>query len=147
MLKFMGATYRWRRCGGALILELLIGFSLVTVALLAVFSLFPTGERAATLADKSSQALQLASTLLQEELSRNYFALSVGVEEGEEPFQHTLRRGVETTTLYLYKIETSRPHPGLEIYKVAVSVTWEEGSEGKTRDGLVYLEGEKGRLW
>lgn len=143
----MGTSCRLRRYGGALILELLIGFSLVTVALLAVFSLFPTGERAVTLADKSSQALQLASSLLQGQLARPYSSLTPGVSEGEEDVTHTLRRGVEITTTFHYRIEVTRPYSGLAISNVEVLVQWEEGSSGDPRPQVIRLEGEKGRLW
>ncbi len=143
----MGASCRRRRYGGALILELLIGFSLVTIALLAVFSLIPTGERAAALADVTTQARQFASTLLQDQLARDYNALSVGQSQGDEPIEHTLRRGVRVTTTFHYTIDITRSPSGLQIYNIVVTVNWEEGSGGALRAGGVRLEGEKGRQW
>lgn len=142
----MGASCRWRRYGGALILELLIGFSLVTVALLAVFSLVPTGERAATLADVTTQAHQFANILLQDQLARDYRSFSVGQIQEEEPIEHTLRRGVKVTTVFHYTIDITK-HSGLEVYNIVVTVNWEEGSGGAVRAGGVRLEGEKGRQW
>lgn len=147
MLQGMGASYRWRRYGGALILELLIGFGLVTIALLAVFSLIPTGERAASLADVSTQARQLANLLLQDQFARDYHMITVDTLAGEEVVEHTLRRGVEVTTEFHYTIDITKPYSGLEIFNVVVNVRWEQGSGGASRAGSVKLEGEKGRQW
>lgn len=130
-----------------MILELLIGFSLITVALLAVFSLVPTGERAAALADVTTQANQFASTLLQNQLARDYSSFSVNTIKSKEIFEHTLRRGVKVKTTFHYTIDITKPYSGQEIYNIVVTVNWEEGSTGVARAGGVRLEGEKGRQW
>lgn len=128
-------------------MELLIGFGLVTIALLAVFSLIPTGERAASLADTTTQARQLANLLLQDQLARDYNMIKVEKLAGEEVVEHTLRRGVEVTTEFDYTIDITKPYSGLEIFNIVVNVKWEQGSGGARRVGSVRLEGEKGRQW
>ncbi len=138
---------RERSKGVSLLLELLLGFSLLAIALLTLFRLFPAAERATVLADKSLHAHHLASEILDTQLARPYSAFNVGVFEDVEPFQHTQRRGVEMTTVYHYRLEITRPYPGQDIYHVAVTVTWEEGSAGTLRPSAIRLEGEKGRLW
>ena len=52
--------------------EILIGLTLVTVAILAVFQLFPASDKAVELADRTTQANQLARRLLESELAKNY---------------------------------------------------------------------------
>lgn len=133
--------------GVSLLLELMLGFSLVTIALLAVFRIFPTTERAAVLADRTAQAHHLASSLLQAQLDRPYSALSVGVLQDQESIQHTQRRGVKMSTNFHCKTEITRPYSGRDIYNIVVSVTWVEGSSLIPRPSAVRLEAEKGRLW
>lgn len=135
---------RRRRPKGALVLELLVGFGLITVALLSLFSLFPAGERAAALADKSAQALSIADSVLQEQMAKSHPTLVEGSSVGVVTLSHTLRRGVEMTTNFHYDVQTSLPDPDSEIFRIVVSVRWEEGSESNPRDGRVQLLGEKG---
>lgn len=138
---------RERTRGVTLLLELLLGFSLLAIALLTLFRLFPAAERATVLADKSLHAHHLASEILDTQLARPYSAFTVGVFEDVEPIQHTQRRGVKMTTVYHYRLEITRPYPGRDIYHVVVSVNWEEGSSGTPRAAAIRLEGDKGRLW
>ena len=130
-----------------MIIELLIGFAIVLVALLAVFGLFPTAERSAVLADKSTHAYNFASQVLQNTLAKHYSTLTVGVVEDVEPMAHTLRKGIEAETEFHFRVEITKPYPSKEILNVVVDVTWTEGSGDELRPSAIRLEGEKSRLW
>ncbi len=128
-------------------LEVLLGFSLILMALLAVFRLFPTSERAVVLSDRTAQAYHFATELLDDQLQRHFSALTVGSTEGVKVVQHSLRRGVPIETEFHYRMDITRPYSGRDIYHILVSVSWRDGSNEKPREASVVLEAEKGRLW
>lgn len=147
-LVIMVSILRRRRCG-ALIIELLLGFTLVTLGLVSVFSLFPLSERSAVLADQTEQARRLAEARLQDELGQPYSMMALGTSESDEEVQHSLRRGATLRTVFHTKVEVTKPYSGQEIYRVAVTVTWPKakGSDALDSNGGVRLDGEKGALW
>ena len=127
--------------------QLLLGFSIVLIAVLTVFGVFPVAERATVLSDKSTQAYNLASQILETHLNRHYSTISVGISEQQEPIQHTTRRGVDVETNFFFKSEITKPYPSREILNILVTVSWTEGSSDEPRPAEVRLQAEKGRLW
>lgn len=125
-------------------LELLLGFTLLTVAIFALFALFPTGDKAVMRSVKMTQAQEIARGLMERELLRNYSDLTDGVASGETSASGINRNGVEISTRYLYQVEITQPDPTLRFKDIEVTVSWEEGSEGDTRK--VVLNSSKGEL-
>ncbi len=143
----MAKLVRSRIRGASLILELLLGLSLLLIAMLSLFRLFPTAERATLLSDRSTQAHHMASELLDSQLARHYSAITVGVYEELEPITHTKRRGVELQTEFHTRVDITRPYPGKDIFNIAVEVTWFEGNDPGGKSSTVRIESEKGRFW
>ena len=56
-------------------LELLLGFTLLTVAIFALFAVFPTGDKAALRAVRMGQASEIARSIMEEELNKSYSSL------------------------------------------------------------------------
>ena len=137
----------------SLLLEVLLGLSLVTIALLAVFQVFLSADSSVSLADRTTQAHHLARKLLEETLAKPYDLLSSDPSQsrqGELKSSHTKRRGQTLTTDFLYRIDVSRPSsgptPGPELVDVTVTVSWKQGSEDKARDNSIRLQATKGRM-
>lgn len=121
--------------------EVMIGLGLITVAILAVFQLFPVTDKAVSLADRTAQANQLARRLLEEELDKNY--PEVSARNGNVTIQHTLRRGNVLSTDFVYGVEVVESAPPTRLKDITVEVEWTHGAVTRT----VRLQSLKGPLW
>ena len=139
----MGKKRKAPQLGFALTLELLLGMFLLVLAILALFTLFPTSDRAMANADNRAQALYLARQLMEKTMAEPYASLPVANSSGTQTVQPTLRRGARASLELLYRVEVTQPDPAKEIKDVIVVVSWSRQS----RDSQVTLSGSKGRLW
>lgn len=128
-------------------LELLLGLSLVSITILAIFSIFPMADRSVSLADRTAQANYIARSLMEERLAKPYDELPVTVtpELGEVTLQHSQRRGQPLSTTYDYQIEISQPLPDRQLKHIVITVGWRRGSFDAARN--VRLKCDKGTLW
>jgi hypothetical protein len=134
--------------GLSLLLELLLGLSLLTFVLLVVFDLFPLADRSVSLADRTMHANNLARELMENKLDDTYGSLALGAVDGEETItDHTKRRGSGLTTEFVYRVEVTQPDPAVEIKDIVVSVTWKQGANENPRPAQVRLQSSKGQLW
>lgn len=139
---------RFRSHGVALLLELLLGLTLICITLLVLFSAFPMGERAVGQADRASQAAVLARGHMERAMAEDYSALSVDpatYQQGDDTVAHTKRHGNSLSTTFHYLVAVTQPDPGKEIKKVVVTVSWPTGSAGRVEQ--VTLQSSKGKLW
>lgn len=132
---------------GSLLLEILLGMTLLIIAVMAVFALFPAGDRAVVSADRATQAHHLARRLLETEMSKEYGALTVGLTEGRRQLQHSRRNGVDLSTTLRYQVEISVPEPDRELKRVLVRVSWEKGSGETAVSPPIILESVRGRVF
>ena len=134
--------YQW---GYSLLLELLLGLGLVLIVLLAIFQLFPVGDRSVGLADRTTHAHLLARRVMNEQLEVDYADLADTT--GEETLSaHTHRRGQDLSTTYVYDVKIE-PVTGVEVKNIVVTVRWKSGSQDQERDAFVRLESARGLLW
>lgn len=134
------------RQGGTLLIELLLGMTLLVLIVMAVFALFPMADRAAVNADRATQALQFARRLLNRQMAKEYENLEIGEFEETTTVEHSRRQGVTLQTTFNCKVSVTQPDPARELKRVQVSVRWERG-QGETEDlPPVTLESIKGRL-
>lgn len=137
---------RWSRRGVSLLLELLLGLTLVSLAVLSIFSLFPAADRSVALADRTTQASTLARSLLDQQLQRSYGELSTDPAsylQGETSLVHTRRHGQALDTRFRYRVEITQPDLTHEVKRILVTVSWNYGS----REEKVVLESRKGSMW
>lgn len=139
--------------GVSLLLELLLGLSLVTVALLTVFHIFWTADASVSLADRTTQAHHLARRLLEETMAKPFDQLSTDPSLSRDDVitvSHTHRRGQALSTDFVYRVEVIQPPSGPtsapELVDVLVTVSWKQGSAGLTRDNSIRLQATKGRI-
>ncbi len=126
-------------------LELLLGMSLILVVLLAIFQLFPVGDRAVDLADRTTHASTIARRIMNEQLEKDYDDLESFT--GEETLTgHTLRRGQSLSTTFVHEV-TVTPVSGLDIKNIIVTVRWKSGAANTARNAFVRLESARGQLW
>lgn len=125
-------------------LELLLGFTVLIVAIFALFAVFPTGDKAAMRAARMSQASEIARALMEEELNKNYSSLVLGTTSGLRTSQGLTRHGSQVETVYDYTITITEPDPSKKYRNILVEVWWEEGQE-KRRHGC-KLESSKCEL-
>lgn len=128
---------------GSLLLEILLGMTLLIMAVMAVFALIPVGDRAVVNSDRSTQAHQLARRLLENEMSKDYGALTLGSSTGEKLLEHSRRNGVNISTKFHYEVAVTQPQLDQELKHVLVKVSWEWGGDAKPP---VILESVKGRI-
>ncbi len=127
-------------------LELLLGLSLVLIVLLAIFQLFPVGDRSVDLADRTTQAHLIARRVMNEQLlAVDYVDLKDTTGE-EIVTAHTQRRGQVLSTTFVYDV-TIVPVSGVDIKNIIVTVRWKSGSADNPRDPFVRLESARGILW
>lgn len=129
--------------------ELLLGLTLVSLTIMAIFSVFPTADRSVALADRTTQANSIARTLLEQRLELDYSELETDpalYEEGEIPLVHTKRHGQELTTTFHYRIEIARPDPAREIKEIVVYVSWPRGADEDPAQQVV-MQASKGQMW
>lgn len=126
--------------GYVLLAEVLLGLTLVLIALLAVFQLFFTSDATVGLADRSAQANQIARRYLEEELLKDYD--DVVPSTGDVQVVHAIRRGTTLRTTFTYTVEVVEPDPAKRIKDVSVTVEW--GTRPRHR---TTLSSAKGELW
>jgi hypothetical protein len=131
---------RFRYRAYALLTEVLLGLSLVLVALLTVFHLFVSADSMVAVADQTSQADQLARRVLEEELNRPYD--DVEAYTGAESVPHVERRGAQLSTNFEYEVDVAQPDLSKNVKLVSVRVSW-----GEKPHHQVSLTGSKGELW
>ncbi len=132
--------------GGSLLLEILLGMTLLIMAVMAVFALFPVGDRAVVNSDRSTQAHHLARRLLEEEMSKEYASMPIGSVSGDKVLDHSRRNGVNIQTKFHYEVTIAQPDPDKELKQVVVKVRWERGSSDPRDLAPVVLESMKGRV-
>lgn len=135
--------------GVSLMVELLLGLALVSMTIMAVFSVFPTADRSVALADRTTQANSIARTLLEQRLELEYSELSTdpaSYEEGDIPLVHTKRHGSDLSTTFHYRIEITQPEASHEVKEIAVYVSWPRGSNDE-REERVVMQASKGQMW
>ena len=99
-----------RNLGGVtLLLELLLGFALLSIAVLALFAMIPSGDKAVVRSIRMSQANELARGLLEEQMGKNYSSLVDGERTGNFLDSSVSRNGRNLNLEYLYKVSIS-PH-------------------------------------
>ena len=130
-----------RRAGFSLLLEVLLGLSLFTLAVLFLLRLFPASDASVGQADRVAQATQMARRLMEERLAQQYDLLSVGTVKGTEAVQHASRRGSSIATEYAYEVDVAEVQPSLK--RIQVKVNWQTGPLQRE----VVVESSKGRLW
>ncbi len=136
------------RQGLTLLLEVLLGLTLVTLVLLVIFQLFPVADRSVSLADRTTHANYLARALMEERLDSPYADLSPGVLQGEfSSSDHTRRRGSSLSTEFVYRVEVELADPAVEVKDITVTVSWKEGARDETRGSSVSLQSARGNLW
>lgn len=137
---------RRSQSGVSLLLELLLGLTLVSLAILAIFGLFPMADRSVAQADRTTQASTMARSLLDQQLQRSYSELSTDPStylQGETSLVHTRRHGQNLGTKFQYKVEITQPEADREVKTVLVTVSWKTGERVEN----VVLESRKGALW
>lgn len=132
-----------------MLLELLLGFTMVTLVLLVIFQLFPVADRSVSLADRTTQANYLARTVMENQLDKDYSALDVDVPISDEVTlaEHTQRRGSALSTEFVYRVEIRKPVAAVEVKDIIVNVSWKQGAAGAERPSSVRLQSSKGNLW
>lgn len=126
-------------------LELLLGMSLVVVVLLAVFQLFPLGDRSVGLADRTTHASLIARRVMNEQMGKKYEEL-VNTSGEETITAHTKRRGSELSTTFTYDVQVSDSEVP-KVKDIMVTVAWKVGSDDRSRESQVRLFSSKGELW
>lgn len=130
---------------GSLLIELLLGMTLLTMAVLTVFALFPAGDRAVVSADRSTQAHQLARRLLEGEMAKSYDELAVGESDDIRTLEHSHRNGNPISTTFQVRTRITQV-AGRELRSVTVEVRWERGSDEQNTAPPVVLTSLKGRV-
>lgn len=125
-------------------MELLIGLGLMAVAILTLFVLFPSSERAVRLSDDRTQALHFARRLMEKKLAQPYTALSAGTESLTETVDTTLRRGVRYKLELKSSVEVT-PGETPETKSIRVTVWWNDSNPGG--ESQVVLVSSKGKYW
>lgn len=126
-------------------LELLLGMSLILVVLLAIFQLFPVGEKAVDLADRTTHAHSIARRLMNEQLEKKYDEIKN--DQGSETIaSHTTRRGQTISTDFSYDIKVNE-NTALKMKDIIVTVHWHSGGAEQKRDAFVRLQSARGQLW
>lgn len=124
--------------------ELMVGFAILSTAVLTIFLLFPSSDRAAVRALRINQANELARKLLEETTAQHYSLLQPGVTQGALASERLKRNGAELDTEFAYTMEV-RQDAGAPVKEVQVEVYWLEGV-AKQRHSVV-LESAKGEFW
>ena len=130
------------RGGFALTLELLLGMVVLLLSILALFTLFPSADKAIVNADHRTQALSLARQLMEQQMATPYASLPLGTSNGTQILNHTQRRGAKPDHEYLYAVDVSQPDPSKDVKKVVVQVKWSR----QERNSEVTLVSSKGRM-
>lgn len=125
-------------------LELLLGFTLLVVAVFALFALFPSSDKAVVRSVRLTQANEVARALMEAELNKNYSFLTDGEYTGQNTSTGLNRSGQTIEYVHDYKITISQPDPSRKYKDILVEVFWEEG-EDKRKHGC-KLQSSRGEL-
>lgn len=126
-------------------LELLLGFTLLTVAVFALFAVFPTGDKAVVRSVRSGQANEIARGIMEDNMIVNYSAMVDGVTTGEVLIQGMTRGSAELSTKFLYRVEIDQPLPDRNFKNIKVEVFWEEGANKNKHSSKI--ESSKGEYF
>ena len=119
--------------------------SLVLVVLLAIFQLFPVGDRAVDLADRTTHANLIARKIMNEQLEKSYDDILSFT--GEETVSgHTTRRGQSLSTTFVHEVAVTQI-AGIDAKNIVVTVRWKSGAADVARSAFVRLESSRGQLW
>lgn len=130
-----------QRKGYALLLEVLLGLALFTMAVLFVMRLFPASDAAVAHSIRVVQATQLARDLLEVELDKDYNnpanvpaggADSLITLTGTGEVKYASRRGSELLLPYTYQVDVIKVDDDGDLYTIDVLVEWSTGT-GSTR--------------
>ena len=139
---------RSRKQGLTLLLEALLGLTLISIVLMVIFQLFPVSDRSVGLADRTTQANYIARSLMEKQLETPYLDLLVGGTNGESDVSgHTRRRGSDLSTSFVWRVDISQPNPAIEVKDIVVTVSWKEGAADLERASSVKLQSARGNLW
>lgn len=132
---------------GSMLIEVLLGMSLLLIAIMAIFALFPVGDRAVANADRSTQAHQLARRMIDTELAKTYENLVPGIPlEQSVTLEHSSRQGTVLKTTFHTRLTIISLEPAQELKRVFVEVRWERGTGIHNLSPAVELESLKGRF-
>jgi type II secretory pathway pseudopilin PulG len=141
----IGMLCRVHSRGMSLMLELLIGFAVLAIAVMSIFLLFPSSDKAVMRAARTNQANELARSILEEATAQDYSALVVGLQDGLRNEVTLSRNGQDIRTQFNFEVETTQPDPTRELKNIRVRVFWEVGSDGRERECV--LETSKGEFF
>ena len=105
---------------GFSLLEVLVAFTILALAVATILSLFASGLRNAAVAADYARALTLAESRLATIQGRDVTRLEGGVNEG------SLDGFTWHTSIYPYDVLSSNPNR-TRLYQIDVSVKWGEG--------------------
>lgn len=131
--------------GMSLLLELLLGFSILAVALLALFGLFPSGDKAVMRSIRMSQANELARGLVEEQMGKHYSSLVDGSVTGSYKTESVDRDGQKLATEFLYQVDILQPDSSRNYRDIKVEVWWTEGWAGRRHS--CKLQSSKGEFF
>lgn len=134
--------------GLTLLLEALLGLTLVTIVLMVILQLFPVSDRSVGLADRTTQANYIARSLMEKQLATPFIDLELGDTTGEtEVADHTRRKGSSLSTTFTWHVRISQPDPDIDVKEIVVNVAWREGAQNLERMSSVKLQSARGSLW
>lgn len=115
-------------------LELLLGFTILVIAVFALFAVFPSGDKAVVRSVRMTQAAEIARGLMEEQLTINYSSLVLGETDTQRSSKELTRNGAEVETTYYCKVIVEEPDPTKKYRDIKVEVYWKEGLQ-QTRHG------------
>lgn len=141
------------RRGYALLLEVLLGLSLFTMAVLFVMRLFPASDAAVSHSIRVVQATQLARDLLERELDKDYNnpdnipaggANSKITLTGGGQVEYAARRGSKLLLPYTYQVDVTKFDDDGDLFTVDVEVMWSTGTGTSAVNRTVKLQSQRG---
>ena len=128
-----------------MLLELLIGFSVLGIAIMAIFALFPSGDKAVMRSIRMTQANEIGRGLMEDQMGKHYSAMTEGTVTGSTTDSSIDRNGQSLVTEYFYQVDVSKPDPDRNYRNIVVKVWWNEGAD-KVRHGC-EMESSKGEFF
>jgi len=144
---------RRERLGYALLLEVLLGLALFTMAVLFVMRLFPASDAAVAHSIRVVQATQLARDVLERELDKDYndaaniptgAANSKKTLTGSGEVQYASRRGSNLVLPYTYQVDITKVDDDGDLFTVDVLVEWSTGTGTGRITRNVKLQTQRG---
>lgn len=131
--------------GVSLLLELLIGFSILAIAIMAIFALFPSGDKAVMRSIRMTQANEIGRGLMEDQMGKHYSAVTEGTVTGSTSDSSIDRNGQSLVTEYFYRVDITKPNPDRNYRDIVVEVWWNEGND-QVRHGC-KMESSKGEFF